>query len=42
MRVVGRSTLVMNARDVRSRQKYKYLLKKADKRVEKVGDVYLF
>ncbi len=31
MRVVGRGTLVMNARDVRSSQKYKDLLKKADK-----------
>ena len=31
MRVVGRGTLVMNARDVRSSQKYKDLLTKADK-----------
>lgn len=31
MRVVGRGTLVMNARDVRSSQKYKDLLSKADK-----------
>jgi hypothetical protein len=30
MRVVGRGTLVMNARDVRSSQKYKDLLEKAD------------
>lgn len=31
MRVVGRGTLVMSARDVRSSQKYKDLLKNADK-----------
>lgn len=31
MRVVGRGTLVMSARDVRNSQKYKDLLKKADK-----------
>ncbi len=31
MRVVGRGTLVMSARDVRNSQKYKDLLQKADK-----------
>lgn len=31
MRVIGRGTLVMSARDVRSSQKYKDLLKKSEK-----------
>jgi hypothetical protein len=31
MRVVGRGTLVMSAKDVRSSQKYKDLIQKADK-----------
>lgn len=35
MRVVGRGTLVMSARDVRSSQKYKDLLNKADKIIGK-------
>ncbi|MCE3046283.1 hypothetical protein [Legionella sp. 16cNR16C] len=31
MRVVGRGTLVMSAKDVRNSQKYKDLIQKADK-----------
>jgi hypothetical protein len=31
MRVIGRGTLVMSAKDVKSSQKYKDLLKNADK-----------
>ena len=35
MRVVGRGTLVMSAKDVRSSQKYRDLLDKAESIVEK-------